>query len=113
MRGLIKTTAATVLIAALAIGGCRSTQEALEIGEAAERNPGPCPRAFALYDAARIAEFRDGVERFTNVGFTGEIALSPPVKTACAWSRRWMNMLSRAPMKEHRVRTLRLLSVLL
>jgi len=74
MRGLIKTTAATVLIAALAIGGCRSTQEALEIGEAAERNPGPCPRAFALYDAARIAEFRDGVERFTNVGFTGEIA---------------------------------------
>ena len=74
MRGLIKTTAATVLMAALALGGCRSTQEVLEIGEAAESNPGPCPRAFALYDAARIAEFRGGQERFANVGFTGEIA---------------------------------------
>ncbi len=58
----------------LALAGCRSTQEVLAIGEAAEANPGPCPRAFALFDASRMAEFRgDGAERFSNVGFTGEI----------------------------------------
>jgi len=58
----------------LALAGCRSTQEALEIGAAGEANPGPCPRAFALYDASRFVEIRgDGAERFNNVGFTGEI----------------------------------------
>ena len=58
----------------LALAGCRSTKEVLAIGEAAESNPGPCPRAFALYDASRIVEIRgDGKERFSNVGFTGEI----------------------------------------
>ena len=60
------------LTASTAIAGCRSTQEILQIGEAAEANPGPCPRAFALYDASRIVEFRNGEERFANVGFTGE-----------------------------------------
>ena len=65
-----------VIVAALAtttaLAGCKSTQEVLKIGAAAENNPGPCPRAFALYDASRIVEFRDGAERFANVGFTGE-----------------------------------------
>lgn len=60
------------LIATTALAGCRSTKEVLNIGEAAEANPGPCPRAFALYDASRIVEFRGGQERFANVGFTGE-----------------------------------------
>jgi len=61
-------------MAILALAGCRSTQDALQIGEAAERNPGPCPRAFALFDASRIVEIRgDGTESFNNVGFTGEI----------------------------------------
>lgn len=61
-------------MAVLALAGCRSTQDAFKIGEAAERNPGPCPRAFALYDASRLVEIRgDGAERFDNVGFTGEI----------------------------------------
>lgn len=61
-------------MAVLALAGCRSTKDALRIGEASERNPGPCPRAFALYDASRIVEIRgDGSERFSNVGFTGEI----------------------------------------
>lgn len=59
-------------MAGLALTGCRSTQEALAIGEAGERNPGPCPRAFSLYDAERIVEFK-GAETFANVGFTGEI----------------------------------------
>lgn len=58
----------------LALAGCRSTQEALAIGEAGEANPGPCPRAFAIYDASRLVEIRgDGTEKFGNVGFTGEI----------------------------------------
>jgi len=60
------------LAATTAIAGCKSTQEVLQIGAAAEANPGPCPRAFALYDASRIVEFRGGQERFANVGFTGE-----------------------------------------
>jgi hypothetical protein len=55
----------------ISFGGCRSTQEILQIGEAADANPGPCPRAFALYDASRIVEFLDDAETFSNVGFTG------------------------------------------
>jgi len=67
---LIGATAFTLL----ALAGCRSTQELFAIGEAAEANPGPCPRAFAVYDASRIVEIGgDGAERFSNVGFTGEI----------------------------------------
>ena len=59
---------------AISLSGCRSAQQAFAVGEAAERNPGPCPRAFAIYDASRIVEFvGDGAERFENVGFTGEI----------------------------------------
>ena len=65
---------ATIILGASTLAGCRSAQEAFRVGEAAERNPGPCPRAFAIYDASRIVEFTgDGSERFENVGFTGEI----------------------------------------
>lgn len=67
-----KLVTVAALVATTAIAGCRSTQEVLQIGAAAEANPGPCPRAFALYDASRIVEFRGGQERFANVGFTGE-----------------------------------------
>lgn len=71
----IKTTLiGAAALSLLALAGCRSTQEALSIGEAAEANPGPCPRAFAIYDASRIVEIGgDGAEKFGNVGFTGEI----------------------------------------
>lgn len=71
----MKTTfLGAAVMGAFALAGCASTQEAFSIGEAGERNPGPCPSAFALFDAARIVEFRgDGKERFPNVGFTGEI----------------------------------------
>lgn len=62
-----------VLLGALAVSSCSSTQEALQIGEGAERNVGPCPRAFAIYDASRIVEFRGDERTFSNVGFTGEI----------------------------------------
>lgn len=60
------------LAAIVALTGCRGTQEILQIGEAGERNPGACPRAFSLYDAQRTVEFK-GDESFSNVGFTGEI----------------------------------------
>ena len=71
----MKTTLiGTAALSLLALAGCRSTKEVLAIGEAAEPNPGPCPRAFALYDASRLVEIRgDGAEKFSNVGFTGEI----------------------------------------
>ena len=71
----MKTTLiGTAALSLLALAGCRSTKEVLAIGEAAEANPGPCPRAFALYDASRIVEIRgDGTEKFLNVGFSGEI----------------------------------------
>ncbi|WP_298913398.1 hypothetical protein [uncultured Algimonas sp.] len=70
------------LLGALAVTGCRSTQEALEIGEAGERNAGPCPRAFALFDASRIVEIRGAEEKYDNVGFTGEIAA---VRSLCRY----------------------------
>ncbi|WP_409432157.1 hypothetical protein ACJ3XI_08005 [Litorimonas sp. RW-G-Af-16] len=61
------------MVGVLALSGCKSTKETLQIGDAGEKNPGPCPRAFALYDAARIVEFRGQAQRFDNVGFTGEV----------------------------------------
>ena len=73
--------AAAALMCGLAIAGCQSTADALRIGEGGERNAGPCPRAFALYDAARIVEFR-GEESFDTVGFTGEIS---KVRSLCRY----------------------------
>ena len=70
------------LVSLLSLGACRSTKEALRVGEAGERNPGPCPRAFAIYDASRIVEFNGDAERFANVGFTGEIA---KVRSLCRY----------------------------
>lgn len=37
-----------------------------------EANPGPCPRAFTLYETSRMVQL-NGAERYANVGFTGEI----------------------------------------
>ena len=70
--GLAVSFYAVLGLSTLGLSGCRKTQEVLQIGAAAERNPGPCPRAFALYDASRMVEFR-GSESFDNVGFTAEI----------------------------------------
>lgn len=70
--GKTKILLTGAIVALMALGACRSTKEALKIGEAGEVNPGPCPRAFALYDASRIVEIK-GPESFANVGFTGEI----------------------------------------
>lgn len=37
------------------------------------RNAGPCPFVKVLYDAARYVPFKNNVETYDNVGFTGEI----------------------------------------
>lgn len=60
------------LSTSLFLGACQSTREILQIGEAGESNPGPCPRAFALYDAERVVQF-NGEEAFANVGFTAQM----------------------------------------
>ncbi len=49
----------------------------------AEPNTGPCPPAFALYDAVRLVEFADGQERLSSVGFTAEIQ---EVRSTCRYS---------------------------
>lgn len=54
------------------LSACQTAQEVFQTGDAAETNPGPCPESFALYEAARLVEFR-GSESFENIGFTGEI----------------------------------------
>ncbi len=64
--------ASLVMLSALGLSACQSAKEVLAVGEAAERNPGPCPVAFALYEASRLVEFH-GPEKYKNVGFTGEI----------------------------------------
>jgi len=66
------TRLAPVVAAVLALSGCQSAREALGVGEAADPNPGPCPTAYALFDAARFVEI-EGEERIANVGYTGEI----------------------------------------
>ncbi|CAM3715345.1 hypothetical protein [Litorimonas haliclonae] len=72
-RTVIMTTLLGVSTAT-GLSACKSTADALNIGDAAtKQNAGPCPRAFALYEASRIVEFRDNEQRFENVGFTGEI----------------------------------------
>lgn len=60
------------LVGVSALGGCSTAKEVLAVGAAAEKNPGPCPEAFALYETSRYVEF-DGKESFSKVGFTGEI----------------------------------------
>ena len=69
-----KITVLTLMagLAGLGLSGCSSAKEVLAVGEGAEKNPGPCPEAFALYEASRLVEFR-GEEAYKNVGFTAEI----------------------------------------
>lgn len=74
LSGLRNTVYAIALVGVLGFGlsGCKTAKEVLEVGKAAEKNPGPCPEAFALYDTSRLVEFK-GAESYANVGFTGEI----------------------------------------
>lgn len=67
-----KLTIASILVVGMGLSGCSTAKKILEVGEAAEKNPGPCPVAFSLYEASRLVEFK-GSESFANVGFTAEI----------------------------------------
>lgn len=73
LRNVILTSLLGLSVAT-SMTACKGTAKALNVGDAAtKQNAGPCPRAFALYDAARLVEFRGDKQRFSNVGFTGEI----------------------------------------
>lgn len=54
-----------LLAPVIALAGCSSLRERPD-------NPGPCPSALTLYDAARVVDLH-GEPVYENVGFTGEI----------------------------------------
>lgn len=60
------------LLPVLSLSACQTAQEVFAVGEAAEKNPGPCPEAFALYETSRLVQF-NGAESYSDVGFTAEI----------------------------------------
>ena len=72
MKPNLRKLTACAMIAAMGLTGCSTAKQVLAVGEEAEKNPGPCPEAFALYEASRLVEFR-GPEAYANVGFTAEI----------------------------------------
>lgn len=72
LRNMSQYTLAAMLAISIGLSGCSTAKKVLEVGEEAEKNPGPCPVAFSLYEASRLVEFK-GSESFKNVGFTAEI----------------------------------------
>jgi len=71
-----------LVIAAVGLSGCSTARKILDVGEEPQKNTGPCPEAFALYEASRLVEFK-GSEAFNNVGFTAEI---DKVRSLCRYS---------------------------
>ena len=76
-RGLSKAMLGLALAVSLTAAACAGNrdQQAGPPGAPrapADQNVGPCPLMGVLYDAARIVEV-EGEERFSNVGYTGEI----------------------------------------
>ena len=64
---------AIALAATLALPACSGMKERRELQvKSKAANPGPCPRAFAIYEASRMVQL-SGPEAFANVGFTAEI----------------------------------------
>jgi hypothetical protein len=57
---------------ALAVSGCGTAGKVLRIGDDPAKNAGPCPEAFALYEASRLVKF-EGAESYSNVSYTAEI----------------------------------------
>ncbi len=70
----------SLIAAAISLGGCSSVRNRLD----PEENPGPCPRAFGLYDAARIVNFAGDDVTPQNVTFTAEIQ---DVRSLCRYGR--------------------------
>lgn len=69
---ITKLVMATMIVGSFALSGCQTARKVLAVGEEAEKNPGPCPVAFSLYEASRLVELK-GSESYANVGFTAEI----------------------------------------
>ncbi|PHS38806.1 MAG: hypothetical protein COA91_07170 [Robiginitomaculum sp.] len=72
LKNATKLAFAGLVVAVVGVSGCSTAKRILEVGEAPQKNLGPCPEAFALYEASRLVEFK-GAETFANVGFTAEI----------------------------------------
>ncbi len=72
IKNITKLTMASMLVASVGLSGCQTAKKVLSVGEEADKNLGPCPVAFSLYEASRLVEFH-GSESFANVGFTAEI----------------------------------------
>jgi len=65
---------ATFAAIGLLLSGCSTVSSLGDALDSPPPNAGPCPSAFALYDAHRLVQFAPGTEElFANVGFTGEI----------------------------------------
>ena len=72
IKRITKLTMASMIVASVGLSGCQTARRVLAVGEEAEKNLGPCPVAFSLYEASRLVEFH-GSETYANVGFTAEI----------------------------------------
>lgn len=73
MMSKLQTLAVSAIFGALSLAGCQTFTNPEEAALSREANPGPCPRAFSLYETSRIVEIRGEAETLANVGFTGEI----------------------------------------
>ena len=63
---------ALIGISVLGLSGCKTAGKVLNNKEAHQKNAGPCPVAFSLYEASRLVEFT-GKESYETIGFTAEI----------------------------------------
>lgn len=72
LKNASKFALTSMMVASIGLSSCSTAKKVLAVGEEAEKNPGPCPVAFALYEASRLVEFK-GAESYANVGFTAEI----------------------------------------
>lgn len=75
-------TIASLAVLGLALSGCSTLDAVSSALDDPEPNIGPCPAAFALYDAHRVVEFANNEEVYANVGFTGEIL---NVRSQCSY----------------------------
>jgi len=72
LKNASKLAFAGLVVTTIGLSACSTVDKILEVGEDPQKNVGPCPEAFALYEASRLVEFK-GSEAYANVGFTAEI----------------------------------------
>ncbi len=65
--------AVTTVLAAIAAPAAAQQSSGLRGLDSRNRNAGPCPNAFALYDAIRVVDFTGNDETYDSIGFTAEI----------------------------------------